>query len=70
MYVAAGATLGKGRGRSLYQHLGLDYVEGSVADYESGGPSWRTFRTLMGYQKYVGSSDSESSKAWALIEFA
>ena len=62
-------------GGSLYRHLGLQYVEGSVAGstrraYESVGRSWRTFRRLVGYQEYLESSDSESRKAWALIELA
>ena len=65
----------QGGGGSLYQHLGLEYVGGSVAGstrrtYESGGRSWRTFRRLMGYRESLESRDSESSKAWVLIEFA
>ena len=67
----AGAAPGQGGGGSLYRHLGLEYVGGSVAGstrrtYESCGRSWSTFRRLMGYQEYLESSDSESRKAWAL----
>ena len=69
------AAPGQGAGGSLYRHLDLEYVGGSVAGstrctYESGGRSWRTFGRLMGYQEYLESSYSESSKAWALIDFA
>ena len=58
----AGAALWQGGGGFLHRHLGVEYVGGSVAGstrrtYESGGRSWRTFRTLMGYQEYLESSD-------------
>ena len=71
----AGTTPGRGGGESLYPHLGRQYVGSSVAGstkrtYESGRRSWRKFRRLMRCPESSESSDSDSHKTWALVEFS
>lgn len=71
----AGTTLGSEGGESMYRHLGRQYVGGSVASstkctYGSGRLCWPKFRRLRGSPDCLISSNSNSHKAWTLIEFA
>ena len=59
----------------MYRHLGRQYVGGSVESstkctYGSGRLCWPKFRRLRGSPDCLISSNSNSHKAWTLIEFA
>ena len=71
----APAGLGASGCRSLFGHLGREYIDLSVTrssrrTYESGFRSWCTFRSLRGAPRYLQVEESESERMQALIAFA